>query len=272
MPCLAPFRARRLRFSAQQIKISAPEFAIELPDATRIIFDALDRYTRFKWLSCVQFFTPSGSKMNSKDLEIILHGADVTDEMTSLKTVECFASGKLDIGAMAAKFRDMLKRIAAQELPESLRFRLDDSDVVQETLVRALRSSDDFRGTTDLELQQWLREILKSQLIDSVRFHNRQQRDIARDIRDSTPELADGGQTPSEAYWQRESSERLWLAVAELPEDYRTVILLRQQMDLSFPEIGERMGKTADAVRMLWGRAILMLGQRLRQAASRWSE
>lgn len=210
--------------------------------------------------------------MNSDDLEIVSHDRDDSGNSPRRGTVECFASGQLDIGAMTLKFRGMLKRVAEQEFPESLRFRLDDSDLVQETLVRALRGADDFRGTTDLELQQWLREILKNQLIDSIRFHNRQQRDIARDFRDPLPELADDTQTPSQAVRQRESHERLWLTVAELPEDYRTVICLRQQMDLSFPEIGERMGKTADAARMLWGRALLMLGEKLRQAAIRASE
>jgi len=207
--------------------------------------------------------------MNSNSHEIVSHDDDGSSDLPTRGDAQCFASGQLDIGAMTTKFRTMLKRIAAQELPESLRFRLDDSDLVQETLVRAIRSADDFRGTTDIELQQWLREILKNQLIDSIRFHNRQQRDIARDFRDPIPELADTGQTPSETIKQRENDERLWLIVADLPEDYRTVILLRQQLDLSFPEIGERMGKTADAVRMLWGRALVMLGQKLREAEKR---
>jgi len=30
------------------------------------------------------------------------------------------------------------------------------------------------------------------------------------------------------------------------------------------------MGKTADAVRMLWGRALVMLGQKLREAEKRF--
>jgi len=221
-------------------------------------------------LTGIRFLRPTKSQMNSDSQEIVSHDADGSGDLPTRGGAQCFASGQLDVGAMTIKFRTMLKRIAAQELPKSLRFRLDDSDLVQETLVRAIRSANDFRGTTDVELQQWLREILKNQLIDSIRFHNRQQRDIARDFRDPIPEFADTGQTPSEAIKQRESDQRLWLMVAELPEDYRTVVLLRQQMDLSFQEIGERMGKTADAVRMMWARALVMLGQRLRAAEKRF--
>ncbi len=58
--------------------------------------------------------------------------------------------------------------------------------------------------------------------------------------------------------------EFLWKAVNALPEECKTVILLRQQMDLSFVEIADRMHRSPDDVRMLWGRSILMLGEKLR--------
>jgi RNA polymerase sigma-70 factor (ECF subfamily) len=223
----------------------------------------------FFGLLLFRFFLCQVSPMSSDDGKIVLHRSEDSADSAGRVDMQCFASGKLDVGAMTIKFRAMLKRIAAQELPETLQFRLDDSDLVQETLVRAIRGAGDFKGTTDIELQHWLREILKNQLIDNIRFHSRQQRDVARDVREPMPELVDTGQTPSEAIKQRDSDQRLWLTVAELPEDYRTVVLLRQQMDLSFQEIGERMGKSADAVRMMWGRALVMLGQRLRAAEKR---
>lgn len=57
----------------------------------------------------------------------------------------------------------------------------------------------------------------------------------------------------------------LWKAVNELPEDCKTVILLRQQTDLNFGEIAEQMDRSSDAVRMLWGRAIMMLGEKFEE-------
>jgi DNA-directed RNA polymerase specialized sigma24 family protein len=53
--------------------------------------------------------------------------------------------------------------------------------------------------------------------------------------------------------------------MAQLPDHYQTVILLRQQEDLTFDEIGRRMDRQADGVRMLWGRAVLALGNALKQ-------
>ncbi len=38
-----------------------------------------------------------------------------------------------------------------------------------------------FAGTTEAELRNWLREILKNQITDTVRFNHRQQRSVQRE-------------------------------------------------------------------------------------------
>ena len=49
-----------------------------------------------------------------------------------------------------------------------------------------------------------------------------------------------------------------------LSEAHREVILLRQFEELSFPEIAARLGKTDDASRMLFARAMAQLTLALR--------
>ena len=171
----------------------------------------------------------------------------------------------LDVAAVALKYRPFLKAIAAAEFPDHLRSRVDDSDLVQETLLKASQKFDQFRGSTEEELAAWLRECLLNQLTDSVRFNSRQQRDIALEAHVSQLHgLSSNDPSPSEQLRTSESQERVWNIVNTLPEDYRTVILLRQQMDLTFVEIAEQMQRTPDAVRMLWGRAIVVLGEKLK--------
>jgi RNA polymerase sigma-70 factor (ECF subfamily) len=170
----------------------------------------------------------------------------------------------LDTAAMALKYRPFLKAIAAAEFPDHLQSRIDDSDLVQETLLRATQNIDQFRGNTEPELEAWLRESLLNQLRDCVRFHSRQQRDVAREFVATDYRVCCGDVTPSEQFRTMETQERLWKVVGELPDDYRTVILLRQQKDLTFVEIAEQMQRTPDAVRMLWGRAIIVLGEKLK--------
>ena len=48
-------------------------------------------------------------------------------------------------------------------------------------------------------------------------------------------------------------------AVARLPEDARQVVVLRIDHDLPFAEIGARLGRSAEAARKVYIRAITVL-------------
>ena len=67
------------------------------------------------------------------------------------------------------------------------------------------------------------------------------------------------GSSPSQQASRRELAVRLADALAELPEDYRTVIVLRQLEDLPFPEVSQRMGRSIDSVKNLWVRGLARL-------------
>ena len=57
-------------------------------------------------------------------------------------------------------------------------------------------------------------------------------------------------------HWQAWGAEALARAMERLPPDYRQVITLRHEQQLTFEEIGQQMQRTANAARMLWLRAI----------------
>ena len=52
-------------------------------------------------------------------------------------------------------------------------------------------------------------------------------------------------------------------ALAELPEAYHEVIVLRHLEGLTFPQVAERMGRTVDSVEKLWLRAVTRLRQKM---------
>ena len=173
-------------------------------------------------------------------------------------------SPTLDVAALILQYRPFLKAIAAAEFPDQLRSRVDDSDLVQETMLKATRQADQFRGSTEAELESWLRETLLNQIRDCVKFNGRQQRDIRIEIPIASSMVAASYPAASEVVRKAETRDLIRKVVNELPDDYRTVILLRQQLDLSFVEIAEQMNRSPDAVRMLWARAILVLGEKLK--------
>ena len=65
-----------------------------------------------------------------------------------------------------------------------------------------------------------------------------------------------------------EETSRLRRLLGQLPEDYRTVVLLRNWEQLAFAEIALRMNRSLDSVKKLWSRAMQRLEKALNDEAS----
>jgi RNA polymerase sigma-70 factor (ECF subfamily) len=69
--------------------------------------------------------------------------------------------------------------------------------------------------------------------------------------------------TPSQHASRREQAVLLADKLAELPDDYREVIILRQLEGLGFKEVAVRMNRSEDSVQKLWVRALAKLRRSL---------
>ena len=70
--------------------------------------------------------------------------------------------------------------------------------------------------------------------------------------------------SPSEVAMAGESAAELRRVIESLPEDYATVLRLVYLDGLTLVQAGERMGRSADAVRKTYGRALTRLAERVR--------
>src|SRR6516225_6257536 len=83
-------------------------------------------------------------------------------------------------GLLLELYRNYLRVMARSLITQPLRVRLDASDLVQETFLKADREFGRFLGRTEPELVSWLRAILVNTVANQVKYHRRQGRDYRR--------------------------------------------------------------------------------------------
>jgi RNA polymerase sigma-70 factor (subfamily 1) len=162
----------------------------------------------------------------------------------------------------AARLRARVRR----RLPPVLRRRLAESDVLQEAFAEAFEGIGRLQVNAPGAFAKWLDTIADRKAIKAVRRHlnadkRGADREISRGRRAETGTFVASDATPSEVASARELDEALARTVERLPEDYREVLHLVHEMGLSLAEAAKRMGRSADATRKLYGRAVNRLGE-----------
>lgn len=171
------------------------------------------------------------------------------------------------LGRLLELYRSYLGLLARLQIGQRLQGKVDASDLVQETFVKAHRDFGQFRGLTENEWAGWLRQILAMNLAQLVRHYCGTQRRNVRLERQLAVELDQSSQaldrglvapqsTPSQQAVRREQAVLLADALEHLPDAYREVIILSHLEGLSFPEVARRMGRSLDSVKNLWARAL----------------
>jgi RNA polymerase sigma-70 factor (ECF subfamily) len=177
------------------------------------------------------------------------------------------------LGRLLELYRSYLRLVARSLIGSTLRVKLEPSDLVQETFLKAHREFTGFAGQGEHELVAWLRRILARTLADQLKHHRRKRRDYQReeslDLLVERSEqtlrhaLASPSDSPSERASRREQAVLLADAVGQLPPDYREAFILRTLEHVPFEEIAAKMGRSVGAVRMLWTRALERLNKLL---------
>ena len=146
-------------------------------------------------------------------------------------------------------------------LGPQLRNHLESGDVLQQTMMQAFQQLPAFKGAAEPSLMAWLGAIANHEIQDQARYVGRQRRDARRNVAlDDVGELvADQVRSAVSRLHFTAMAQRLETALETLTPPHREVILLRRFEELSFAEIGERMGKSPDAARMLYTRAMTAL-------------
>jgi RNA polymerase sigma-70 factor (ECF subfamily) len=170
------------------------------------------------------------------------------------------------------RHRDPLRRMIAMRLDQRLAQRVDVSDIIQDVLIEANRRLIDYVNAPTIPFHLWIRQIAKDRIIDAHRRHrlsakrsvDREQGPIGfASNEQSTIELAnqfkDDGLTPAAAATQKELAQHMELAISQLKDPDREIILMRHFEQLNNQEIAQSLGLTEPAASMRYLRAIKRL-------------
>jgi RNA polymerase sigma-70 factor (ECF subfamily) len=153
----------------------------------------------------------------------------------------------------AAAFEDLVTAYQHRVFGVALRMlgnAAEAQEVAQEAFIRAHRALADFRG--DARLSTWLYAITSRLCLSRLAAGERR---LGRQGEEALLRLADRGPAPDAVLERRELETALGRAIAELPEDHRIVVVLRDLEGLSYEEIARVLELPLGTVRSRLHRA-----------------
>lgn len=141
-------------------------------------------------------------------------------------------------------------------------------DVAQDVFVTVFKAIDGFRGES--KLSTWIHRIATNHARNRMKYHGRRRRGTERELDDATQETSAAPETgsrlarPDHEVEGRQAETHLQRALAELDEEQRTLVVLRDLEHLSYEEIIEITGLPSGTVKSRLHRARTSLHERYR--------
>lgn len=165
---------------------------------------------------------------------------------------------------LLARHMGPLRRWISGRLPRWARDLADTDDLVQDTLLRTFRKMGDFEPRRVGALQAYLRQAVLNRLRDELRRKGR-----APSMVDMDDVQLEAAGSPLEEAIGRETVERYEAALARLKPEEREAIIARVEMDYTYEELAEALGKpTPEAARKAAQRALVRLAEEMKHDRS----
>lgn len=159
--------------------------------------------------------------------------------------------------ALMARYLPRLMRWTSGRLPPYARSLFDTSDVVHETLLRAIQGIEGIEVRGPGGFQAYVRQAVLNRIRDQLRWARR--RPGPEDVPETLP---DPHPSPLESAIGADVLARYESALAALNEEERQLLHLRIELDFSYEEIAALTGRSSrDAVRMAVKRALRKLAE-----------
>ena len=167
---------------------------------------------------------------------------------------QCVAADEAACTRLVTDHQRMVYQLALHLLGDSQ----EALDLSQEVFLKVFRTLKQFRGQSTL--RTWIYRIVVNQASNRQRWWRRRHRsqqvrlDDLTATRGDLPELRTSSM-PDQVLQQRETSDRVWGALNQLPFDQRAVIVLREIDGLSYEEIATSLDVAVGTVKSRLARA-----------------
>lgn len=180
------------------------------------------------------------------------------------------------VNRLMDRHRDAVRRMIQMRLDHAVAGRVDASDVVQDVLMEASQRLSDYMKNPSMPFHLWLRQLAKDRIIDMHRRHRAaKRRSVDREQNiyglgsddqsavDLAALLRDAELTPAAAALRKEMEERFLVALEQLEEGDREIIIMRHFEHLGNSEVAEALQLSPPAAGMRYLRAIRRLKELL---------
>ncbi|HLU38657.1 MAG TPA: sigma-70 family RNA polymerase sigma factor [Planctomycetota bacterium] len=175
------------------------------------------------------------------------------------------AGDRAAIEELLARYLPALRGFLRVQAGADLRARESSSDLAQSVCREVLQDLADFEWRGEPEFRHWLFKRAYHKLLHRRAHWQAQRRDVGREVALAASDEAllsayRSLATPSAELMAREAVERIEAALDQLPETWRTAIVLHKLVGLSHAEIAAETGHSEGAVRNHLYRGLARLG------------
>jgi RNA polymerase sigma factor (sigma-70 family) len=130
------------------------------------------------------------------------------------------------------------------------------ADACQDAFLKAYKALSQYRGGS---FKSWLMRIVTNTCYDQIRYQSRRPANSLEDMTENPgadrTKLVNGSERPEERVLRGELQNLLQLAISQLPEDQRMVLVLNDVQGFSYQEIAEVIDQPLGTVKSRLSRA-----------------
>ncbi len=196
---------------------------------------------------------------------------DETDELVTIHAA--IAGDEQAFDQLVGHYTARLRWLIQMRLPAAIQARTSADDVLQEAMLVVHQRIGGLEIEAEAAFWTWLCRVVEQRIVDVRRTHMKAAaRDVRRERKPgaASPQasivrldqlLPDTATSPSGRLKSVEQRQTLAAVLAQLPESYREVIMLRILEGLSVNETAEMMQRSPGAVSVVLSKAVKRMGE-----------